>query len=239
MSTDLHTLTGVYAIDALSVEEADEFTAHLRGCESCRAEVLELQDAAARMGASEAILPPPALKARVLAAADQISQLPPKVTSINEARSRRWYSRLSAAAAAVVLVVGAGFTITQIRDQQQAQTSTMAASVTKVLSAPDVQTRKVETSNGGDVTLAASAQLGRAAVETNRLPTLSSSKVYQLWTLRGSGRATSVAVLTDPGLGKAFDLPTGNAKVAITIEPQGGSAQPTTTPIVAVKASAV
>ena len=108
MSTDLHTLSGAYAVDALSAEEAEEFETHLDACQACRDEVRELQEAAARMGASEALVPPPALKARMLAAADQQPQLPPKVIP----RSRRARCRadvgarqLVAAAAAVVLIV--------------------------------------------------------------------------------------------------------------------------------------
>ena len=43
MSTDLHTLSGAYALDALSAEEAEEFRTHLDGCQACREEVRELQ----------------------------------------------------------------------------------------------------------------------------------------------------------------------------------------------------
>mgnify|MGYP001075161223 CR=1 FL=1 len=40
MSTDLHTLSGAYAIDALSEEEARQFDRHLEECPSCREESL-------------------------------------------------------------------------------------------------------------------------------------------------------------------------------------------------------
>ena len=95
MSIDLHTLAGAYAIDALSAEEAREFVKHLEECEACRDEVRELQSAAATLGASEAATPPPALRARVLAAADQLPQMPPKVVPIDRARSRRWTARIA------------------------------------------------------------------------------------------------------------------------------------------------
>ena len=88
MSTDLHTLSGAYAIDALSEEEARQFDRHLEECPSCREEVRELRAAAAKMGAAEALAPPPALKARVLAAAGQIAQLPPRVTRRASGRQR-------------------------------------------------------------------------------------------------------------------------------------------------------
>ena len=39
MSTDLHTLSGAYALNALSPEEAEEFRKHLEACAACRQEV--------------------------------------------------------------------------------------------------------------------------------------------------------------------------------------------------------
>ena len=68
MSNDLHTLSGAYALNALSPDEAREFRKHYDLCRACQQEVRELQDAAARMGASEAMQPPPQLKARVMSA---------------------------------------------------------------------------------------------------------------------------------------------------------------------------
>ncbi|MGN6132708.1 MAG: RskA family anti-sigma factor, partial [Nocardioidaceae bacterium] len=102
MSTDLHTLSGAYAIDALSPEEAEEFRTHLSACQVCRDEVRELREAAAKMGASEALGPPPALRARVLEAASRQPQQPPRVRSLAE-RRRRWQPRLRVAAAVAVL----------------------------------------------------------------------------------------------------------------------------------------
>ena len=63
MSTDLHTLSGAYAVDALSDEEARLFDTHLEGCQACRDEVRELQDAAAaRWGPARRSAPPAALQ---------------------------------------------------------------------------------------------------------------------------------------------------------------------------------
>ena len=119
MSIDLHTLSGAYAIDALSAEEAREFVKHLEECEACRDEVRELQSAAATLGASEAATPPPALRGpgarRGRPAAAAAAQGDP----IDQARSRRWTARIAAAAAAVVLVVGAGVGISELRDDDQ------------------------------------------------------------------------------------------------------------------------
>lgn len=231
MSSDLHTLSGVYAVDALSPEEAAEFVKHLQGCEACRIEVRELQAAAATLGASEAAAPPPDLKARVLAAADRSPQLPPKVVPLHRARSPRWTARIASAAAAIVLVVGVGFGISQLRGSSPDQAPVMAASVAQVFRAKDAKTETVDTSNGGKVTVATSARLGRMALETHALPSLGSRQVYQLWAVH-NGSPTSAGVVDDVALGKAMAMPSNHTTVAITIEPAGGSDQPTTKPIV-------
>jgi anti-sigma-K factor RskA len=156
MSTDLHTLSGAYALDALSAEEAEQFRRHLDDCPACRDEVRELRQAAARMGASQAIAPPASLKARVLAAADQLPQLPPEVTPIEHARSRRWSARIAAAAAAVALVVAAGFGIGQLQNSDEG--SNLAQPVAQVFEARDAHKATIETSNGGTITVATSRE---------------------------------------------------------------------------------
>lgn len=228
MSTDLHTLSGAYAIDALSVTEAQEFASHLEQCQACRDEVRELQSVAALMGESESLRAPAALKARIMAAADLQSQLPPKVTPIGAARSHRWSSRIAGAAAAVVLIVAAGFGISQVQQNHEA---VMAQSVARVFDAKDAHTETVDTSNGGKITVATSKQLGQLAVETHALPRLSNEQVYQLWTVHG-GSATSAGLVQNLAGGKSMGIPAQDSTMAITIEPAGGSAHPTTKPIV-------
>ncbi len=234
MSTDLHTLSGAYAIDALSPEEAEDFRSHLSQCPACQDEVRELQDAAARMGASEASAPPPALRARVLAAADQQPQLPPKVRPAGGPGPRRWTPRLLAAAAAVLLVVAGGIGYSQIHhDQPQ-----LSASVSRVFTASDAHKATVDTANGGTVTVATSRRLNQMAVETDRLPRLGGQQVYQIWAVHG-GAMTSAGVLTNVTAGKSMSMPAPGTEVAITIEPAGGSERPTTKPIVTVDPASV
>ena len=235
MSIDLHTLSGAYAVNALSAEEAESFAHHLEHCSACRDEVRELQAAAARMGASEAVAPPEALKARVLAAADRQPQLPPKVTSIEQARSRRWTSKLVGAAAAVVLVVAAGIGISRMQSSDEAPP--VAGPVAQVFEAPDAHTTTVTTANGGRVKVATSAEAGRMAVETSGLPRLE-RKSYQMWAIH-NGKPTSVGIIEDLDAGKVMPMPASGTKVAITVEPEGGSKQPTRQPILEVDPEAV
>jgi anti-sigma-K factor RskA len=235
MSTDIHTLSGPYAIDALSPEEAEHFRTHLSQCQVCCEEVRELREAAARMGASESLVPPAHLRANVLAAAAKQHQLPPRVRRPGGSGVPRWSPRLLAAAAAVLLVVAAGIGIVTTRNDNQ---PVVAASVTRVFTAPDAHRATVRTANGGRLTVATSRQLNKMAVETNGLPKLGARQVYQIWAVH-DGAMNSAAVLKDPAAGAAMDMPGAGTQVAITIEPAGGSQQPTTKPIVTVDPAAV
>lgn len=229
MSIDLHTLSGAYALDALSEEEAALFATHLEGCPSCREEVREMRDVAARMGAVEAIAPPSALKARILAAADQQAQLPPSVTPIELARSRRWLPRVAGAAAAVVLLATGGVVAYDaVRDEPSREV--VAGSVSQVFSASDARTITVTTANGGRLRVATSAQRGQMAVDSRGLPRLK-GRAYQMWAVRND-RPTSVGLIEDVKAGKVMPIPAAGTTVAITIEPAGGSKVPTGRPIV-------
>jgi anti-sigma-K factor RskA len=229
MSTELHTLSGAYAVDALSDDEARLFDTHLKDCQACRDEVRELQHAAALMGASESVAPPAALRARVLAAADREAQLPPKVTAIGAAPSRRRAPRLVAAAAAVVLVLTGGFAVLKA---QRDDSTHVASTVSQVFKAPDARTRSVPTTHGTH-TVAASPSMGRMAVDTDGLQKLSGKRVYQLWAVH-AGTMTSVGIVDDLDAGKAMAIPGEGTTVSLTVEPEGGSEQPTTTPFVNV-----
>lgn len=236
MSIDLHTLSGAYAIDALSPEEAAQFRKHLDGCQACRDEVRELQEVAALLGASEALEPPENLKAKVMLAADRLPQLPPTVNQRGGARwSPRWTPRIFAAAAAVVMILAAGIGYNQM---QQDRDNTMVAPVAKVFNAPDAHTATVDTTNGGVISVATSPSLNEMAVDTDGLPALEGGQVYQLWAV-ADGQATSAGLLSDPDKGAAMEMPGEGIEVAITIEPAGGSEQPTRDPIISVVPSEV
>lgn len=66
--TDLHSLTGVYALDALDEDERREFEQHLEACEACQREVGEFRTVTAHLAASAEEPPPPWLRSAVLRA---------------------------------------------------------------------------------------------------------------------------------------------------------------------------
>lgn len=243
MSTDVHTLSGAYALNALAPEEAAEFRRHLDGCPACRDEVRELQQAVARMGAAEASAPPPDLKSRILAAADRTPQEPPargvrdlnpstaapSAPSATPRRTSRWLTGLAVAAAAIVIAGVGAFGIRNVLDDDPE----LGQNVAQVFDAEDVRTATVETANGGRLTVAVSKGLDEMAVDTRELPELDDQRVYQIWAVHGD-EMVSAAILSDPQSGAAMGMPNAATEVALTIEPSGGSEQPTTEPIVQV-----
>jgi anti-sigma-K factor RskA len=242
MSTELHTLSGAYALNALSAEEAVLFRRHLEQCAACRQEVGEFRQAAAEIGEAEAVVPPAELRRRVLAAADRTPQQPPLSTggtlgSNVTALPRRWVTRLLVAAAAAVLVAAGAVGISQLQDDDERHGTLLAQEVVQVFEADDANTATMETTNGGRISVATSPSRGKMAVDTDELPALEDDQVYQLWAVRGD-EATSMGIL-QPERGVAMELPSPDIEVAITIEPAGGSDQPTTAPIMRVNPSEV
>jgi anti-sigma-K factor RskA len=240
VNTDVHTLSGAYALDALSPEDAARFKNHLDACSACRQEVRELRAAAARLGAAAAAAPPEHLKARVMAAAQREAQLAPKARDGGAERQRRtpaWFPRLLLAAAAAVLVVAGGIGYIQMQDSSTTE-GDPAAAVVRVFDAPDAHRATVQTSNGGTVSVATSRSLDQMALNTDGLPELEAGKVYQLWAIT-DGVADSAGLLENPARGAAMELPASGIQVAITIEPAGGSEQPTNEPILTVTPSQV
>jgi anti-sigma-K factor RskA len=79
-----------------------------------------------------------------------------------------------------------------------------------------------------------SKKLDKAVLLVSGLPTPPAGRTYQAWLLR-NGRPRSVG-LVGPGVSTRAPLELGGlggaAKLGLTIEPPGGSPQPTTTPIV-------
>ena len=252
---DVHTLSGAYALDALDAEEAAVFREHLSGCAACSQEVAELRVAAARMGAVETVEPPAGLRDRVLAAADRTPQQPPApradesstVTPLHDPASehgprrsgqqsgRRRWDRFAVAAAAVLIVGGGAVGIGQVLDSDPEQLTPAE----QVFRADDATTLDEPTMNGGTLRVAVSPGRGEMAVDTAELPELEGGRVYQLWTVGADETAVSVSVIETPGETAAMGLPSAGTQVAVTIEPAGGSEQPTKAPIVMLEPAAV
>lgn len=242
--TDVHALTGAYAIDALDDDERAEFEQHLAQCEECRVEVASLREAGAELAAAAPATPPPALRARVLADIAQVRPLPPvaparaEVTDLAAHRRRRRPILLAAAAAAVVAAVGVGAAVTQPwADEpavEQAGPAPDPDPAQPVLEADDAETHASDLASvdgPATATVVRSRELGQAVILTHNMPELPSSEVYQVW-LRVGGAMEPAGLMrsTDSTLLLSGDATDAEA-VGVTVEPAGGSSRPTTQPV--------
>ncbi|MEO7448789.1 MAG: anti-sigma factor [Humibacillus sp.] len=139
----------------------------------------------------------------------------------------RW---LVAAATAGVLAVG-GFTAWRSTTGADAPPPTVAE---QVRNASDSTTSKaVPFPGGGSATIVRSPSLGKAIMVTSNLANPPTGKVYQLWLQDRTGHFASAGLMSTAG-NQAVVLE-GNAAesqaAGITIEPAGGSLQPTSNPI--------
>ncbi|MDX3540587.1 anti-sigma factor, partial [Streptomyces sp. MB09-01] len=73
----LHTLTGAYALDALTGKELHAFTAHLGHCTACAQEAGEFEATAARLAAAACLPAPAPMRQAVLHRIETVPQLPP------------------------------------------------------------------------------------------------------------------------------------------------------------------
>lgn len=222
--SDIHALSGAYALDALHDLERAEFERHLATCDSCRDEVASLRDAAGHLADISAVPPPADLRSKVLAGAQSVRPLPPLLL---EPERRRRIPAL-VAAAALVVGLGAGAAVWQPWEPKTVQLS-MAD---RVRQAPDAQSWKQTLPSGGSVTVTRSKSVGVAVWQSTGLKPLPSGRVYELW-LQAPDESLKPAGLFSAGDGEV--VMRGDATQAIgagvTEEPSGGSPAPTTTPI--------
>ena len=144
--------------------------------------------------------------------------------------------RLVGAVAAACVAAAVGLGITQVATQHQLDSAhATSAAIAKVLDAPDARIEATSATAGGAVTVVVSALQREAVVTTSGMPSLSSSRVYQVWVMSSSG-ARSVGLLSSTdhiGQLLASGVQSGD-QIGITVEPSGGTSRPTTTPVATV-----
>ncbi len=224
--SDPHALSGAYALDAVDDVERAQFERHLAECPDCQVEVAELRETAALLALAVPYVPSEAMRERVLAEATTVRPLPPVVTPIHErsgSHRRRW-TALAAAAAAVV-ALGAGAAIVQPWSDEPATQTISAAD--QVFAAPDAESFDTVNEDGVRVSVARSDSLRQSAVRTSGLPKLSDNRVYQMWLVHDARMVPAGLMLH--GNGEYLisgDAATASA-AAISVEPAGGSDEPT------------
>jgi anti-sigma-K factor RskA len=243
-SHELHLLTGAYAVDALTGDELAAFERHLEQCAPCANEVRGLRETTARLGMATAIEPPPWMREQVLAAAGRVRQLPPSGVRLMTAdgprrrrrRSRRLPRPIAVTAMAAAIVALAVLQVGTRHQLQQAQTNNQT--IASVLSASDARIELSGSTVGGTVTAVISPHDGEAVITASGMPTPTDARVYQLWVISPAGAPRSVGLLPGSSASAAApvladDVQPGD-QLAVTIEPAGGTKQPTTIPIVSI-----
>lgn len=261
MNADIHGLSGAYAVDALDDVERAEFERHLGQCPECQDEVASLRAAAVELTHASAVTPPPALRDSVLRQISTVRPLPPvtgrtgssggptgdrptrlegpaTVTPL-ESRRRRvnpmtW---LVAAAAAAVLLIG-GIVWSPWDDggtQQPALTATE-----QVIRAKDAQ-RYEKVIDGAKATIVRSKSLGKAVIIADNMPAAPEGKDFQIWFENPDGAMVSAGLMpheAKPTVSMVLDGDASKYKgVGITVEPAGGSPEPTSAPIALIEFS--
>jgi anti-sigma-K factor RskA len=216
-----------HALRALSSEDEERVVVHLAECERCRRKLRETEAVAASLAYSvPQVAPPPELRERVLAVAEPVVAAPaveapaaPAPAGPARPRTRRgWWPRVSLVAVPAMAVALAAMLAWNVSLRN------------------DLSTNRTQLANGAAVMLPG---VGNVVAQTDGNATLFAhlrpapvGKTYEAWVIRGSvplpagvfqGGGTVELKLTQaarPG-----------DKIAVTIEPAGGSRKPTTTPI--------
>jgi anti-sigma-K factor RskA len=219
---DLIALATPYALDAMSESELADVdrlvaAAPAEVAQAFTEEVRAIRETMAVMSAATAVEPPQQLRDRVLAevGGDPVRELKPRI--------KRWQTAALAAAAALVIGLGA-FAV----GQALRPAPSMAE---QVFAAPDVQTVSGQIPTGGTATVVFSREKNAGVLVMNDVAPPQAGTVYQMWLIDDKGPhsagtmdAKAVAPSTTAMLGDLGDSQT----LAFTVEPGSGSAQPTT-----------
>jgi len=234
--SDIHALSGAYAVDALDDIERAQFERHLAGCDACRNEVDSLREAAALLPETTAVAPPASLRDRVLADIATVRPLPPLVTTTGgQGRTRRrWFTGLVAAAAAVVALVGGGIAYDVMKDDSSSQN---ISAVDAVLQANDAE-RFTNTFPGGvRATVVRSKPLDRAVLVAEDMPAAPSGRAYALWLQNGNVMVPAgiMSESDDPEHGVLLRGDAASAKGAgVTLEAAGSAPRTPSEDVVAL-----
>ena len=250
MTESLHALSGAYVVDALDDDERELFEQHLPGCRDCQAEVASLREAAALMADDAALTPPPSLRGSVLSGIKNVRPLPPETPDPAETtespatpvtaeasnvvplrQRRRFRLGALAAAAAVLAILGFGAVVQPWQDDSPPVAQLSPED--QVLAASDAKHFEVKFDDGSKATVVRSVSKGKAVIVTDDMAAPPSGKVFELWLQDESGRMSPAGLMSTAGDNKLLlkgDAATATG-VGITVEPKGGSEQPTTAPI--------
>ena len=234
-------LRDAYVLGALPEEERLEFERHLAAHQDLQAEVEDLGAVAGLLALSPREQePPPELRRRIMEVVE--AEAAPPETSRRSWLAGLWEAvglRDLALAAAAVLVVGL-FSWSMLL---QGEVRDLQGRVQSLQSQP--QGPQMIALGGAGTKQGARAELvtlngDRAVLVAENMPPVPEGKTYQIWVIKGDTPQPSG--LFDPrgeSVAAVVENPVEGADaVAVTIEPEGGSKEPTTDPMLVGKVKA-
>ena len=232
-------LLGAWAVDAVDDVERRAVERLLREDPDAAEEARELRAVVGRLAGTSTAEPPAELRQRVLDAIEDAPQdHAPRGTPAHadrRATPRRGQLRWWAAAAAVLAAVAVPTGIAIQQDQRADRAEQQVQAITEALAEPDAELVTAPVTGGGHAAMVRSAD--GALVALRDLPALA-DRDYQLWVIEDDAPSSAGILHARDGRATAevADAP-GDAALAVTIEPTGGSAQPTTDPVVVLSSS--
>lgn len=244
---DVRDLLAAYALDAVDDVERRAVERLVERDEDAARELAELRATAAVLGSASSAAAPVALRADVLdrvartpqvpvraaaAAASARGAAPPAAPSASS-RPRRTTMWLAVAATAIgAAAIPSVLAIQQAQETQRVEAQ--ARAVADLLADPGAVVVRADVTGGG--TAVGVLADDRALFTATGLTEPGTGTEYQLWILR-DGVALSQGVLPDDAgrvRAVADDYRPGDL-LAVTLEPAGGSEQPTTEPVVVLE----
>ena len=220
---DLKSNIAPFVLGALPSEEIPSTRAHLTSCDECRAEVEELTKAVESLALSvEPVDPPAGFTRSVL---ERVADERVGAAAPHPRRGRRPLLAFLAAGMAILAAVLGAIALDARGDADANQRI-----ATALLEGSEGMEMRGETGVEAKVV---PGQDGAVFVATG-LDDLPDDRTYQLWFLRDGSMVSAgvfdvsdgVAVLRTPR------SPDGFEAAAVTVEPSGGSRQPTTDPVI-------
>ncbi|MFD6165655.1 anti-sigma factor domain-containing protein [Oerskovia sp. NPDC060287] len=144
---------------------------------------------------------------------------------------RRWV--VVAAVAAAVAAVAVPTTLAVQARQEQVRLQTQADAVASMLADPAAEIVRGEMVGGGDASALVSGD--RVLFSVTDLPQAGAAEDYQLWLVEGEGMVSAGVFDARDGSAALLVDAAGSAGVAVTLEPAGGSPQPTSDPLVVLE----
>lgn len=234
---------GLYVLDALDLAERAQVDAHLASCAEAHDEFAEVGAVVPALATlAHPVGAPASLKNKVMAdyradAGVQAWETVPAQLSRRAARPS-WLGWAAAAAAVLLIAVTAGWAyVAQSNSDLVEQRAQMIARAIDVMAAPGSSVATLE----GSATLAGASGFaafgadGAGYIVLVDMPVAPAGTTYQAWYIADGVPASAGLLSVDRDGYAVTALPgrAGTQVIALTVEPTGGSQQPTSDPVAA------